>query len=202
VIYELGPRARRVHTALQVRIQHGVFRPGDRLPSHLDLAREYGVAPMTIRHVLAQLEADGQVRREHGRGTFVCERSGSQVLIVDADATSRRLLRQQVSQLGRATLEAAGPDEALTLLEHTRGIALVLSAVQLPTRAAGMAFIRAVRRRWPTLSLAVVTGEVAALAELVGTPDWPLLILSQPVFGEHLRQILALALPKDPIRCA
>jgi DNA-binding transcriptional MocR family regulator len=57
LIYALRPRARRVYTALRATILSGERIPGDKLPSHLNLAVEYGVAPLTLRQVLAQLEA-------------------------------------------------------------------------------------------------------------------------------------------------
>lgn len=39
--------------------------------THTVLATEFGVAPLTVRNALAQLEQDGLISREHGRGTFV-----------------------------------------------------------------------------------------------------------------------------------
>ena len=76
MIYGLGPRARRVFTALRDRITRGDWAPGAKLPSHRDLAVEYGVAPLTMRQVLAQLEEVGLVSRRSGRGTFVREAGG------------------------------------------------------------------------------------------------------------------------------
>ena len=60
MIYELGPRARRVYAPLRASILNGERVAGDKLPSHLRLATEYGAVPMTMRHVLSQLELEGR----------------------------------------------------------------------------------------------------------------------------------------------
>jgi CheY-like chemotaxis protein len=194
VIYDLGPRARRIYAPLRASILSGERRAGEKLPSHVQLATEYGVAPMTMRHVLSQLEAEGLVSREHGRGTFVCDQRPLAVLIVDDDPVSRLLLREHVRQAGQRPIEAADPSAALAILEENGRIGLVLSDVRMPTAADGIRFIRTVRRRWAELPLAAVTGHAADLAELLGTADCPLLILSKPVSTYHLDQALRLVL--------
>ena len=82
MIYSLGPRAQRVYSALQERIRSGECPAGSKLPSHTALAAEFGVAPLTMRQVLAQLEDEGLVIRQQGRGTFVQEHASPTVLIV------------------------------------------------------------------------------------------------------------------------
>jgi GntR family transcriptional regulator len=44
---------------------------GDRLPTETGLAKQAGVSLVTVRRALAELAAQGVVRREQGRGTFV-----------------------------------------------------------------------------------------------------------------------------------
>lgn len=48
-----------------------VYKPGDRLPSERELAREYKVSVITSRKALAELEDEGLVERVQGKGTFV-----------------------------------------------------------------------------------------------------------------------------------
>ena len=43
---------------LRASISGGTFKPGERLPSGRDLARRYGVAPMTISHALDVLRQE------------------------------------------------------------------------------------------------------------------------------------------------
>jgi DNA-binding NtrC family response regulator len=159
------------------------------------MATMFGVAPMTIRHVLARLEQEGFVSRQQGRGTFVNVRTTPAVLIVEDDLSMRSLLRAHILQAGHRVIEASGPSEARAGLEHDPAIALILSDVHVPTRAAGLDFIRLVRHRWPQVPLAVVTGYPDDLAELHGTPECPVLILAKPVWARQVEEVLRLVLP-------
>jgi DNA-binding transcriptional regulator YhcF (GntR family) len=59
--------------ALRARILDGELSSGERLPGVRELAADTGVNTNTVRTVYARLEADGLIRSEHGRGTFVSE---------------------------------------------------------------------------------------------------------------------------------
>ncbi len=187
MIYNLGPRAWRVYESLRARLAGGELAAGDRLPSYVALAAEFGVAPLTVRQVLARLEEEGQVSRQQGRGTFVCAPAVRAVLVVDDEPGVRQVLTAFVEQSGARAVAAAGPGEALAALEREPRVALVLSDVRLPEAADGIAFIRTVRRRWPAVPLAAVTGFPGDLDELFDTPEWPVLVLTKPV---RLAQIL------------
>lgn len=65
------PRWRQVYALLEERIDSGVYPPGSRLPSALDLQAETGVSPVTARRVLRELRAAGLAYMEPGIGTFV-----------------------------------------------------------------------------------------------------------------------------------
>ena len=69
-------RARDVASDLNRGIRSGRYRPGERLPTVLDLAEHYGVASNTAREALAQLESLGLIDIRHGAGTFVTEHAG------------------------------------------------------------------------------------------------------------------------------
>lgn len=53
------------------KIERGDLKPGQRLPSELDLSDQYGVARMTIRRAMKELRERGLIRSVHGKGTFV-----------------------------------------------------------------------------------------------------------------------------------
>ncbi|MBI3625603.1 MAG: GntR family transcriptional regulator [Candidatus Rokubacteria bacterium] len=72
---ERVPRYLQIAESLRERIQGGTLARGGRLANQRALAREFGVALMTLRQALELLEKDGLIRRRHGLGTFVASRS-------------------------------------------------------------------------------------------------------------------------------
>jgi len=65
---EVGKTLRRYVTG---RIATGQLQPGDKLPTERELVEMFGGARSTVRRVLEELEQEGVVGREVGRGTFV-----------------------------------------------------------------------------------------------------------------------------------
>jgi DNA-binding transcriptional regulator YhcF (GntR family) len=88
---------------IRAAVQDGTLSTGDRLPSVRELAEVAGVNVNTVRAVYARLEAEGLVRSEHGRGTFVAEAAPA-----DASTLSRSELREQIAAL-EATLARLPP---------------------------------------------------------------------------------------------
>jgi DNA-binding GntR family transcriptional regulator len=58
---------------LRSDIRSGSLAPGARLPSENELAGQYGVSRVTIRHAIKTLSEEGLVEAVHGRGTFVTD---------------------------------------------------------------------------------------------------------------------------------
>ena len=76
---------------LRRAIESGEFPPGHRLKSGRDLAREYGVALMTMQKALNALAAEGLVVAHQGRGVFV---AGGDASDRDSVVTLAALARQ------------------------------------------------------------------------------------------------------------
>ena len=56
---------------LRQQIATGLLRPGDRVPSEVQLCERYEVSPMTARRAINILLDEGLVTASRGRGTFV-----------------------------------------------------------------------------------------------------------------------------------
>lgn len=68
----------RLAAALSGAIAAGTYGPGDRLPTHRALARQFSVSIGSVTRAIDSLGAQGLVRSEVGRGTFVAERPWSE----------------------------------------------------------------------------------------------------------------------------
>ena len=77
---DVRPLYIRTEEALRELIFSEGLKPGDRLPSEIELARELGVARSTIREALRHLQARGTVRRVHGLGTFLVSQPNHQIV--------------------------------------------------------------------------------------------------------------------------
>lgn len=79
----------RVRDYLRHAIGEGAFAPGVRLPTERQLAEQFGVGRGVTRRALAELEAEGLIRRHVGRGTFVTPaRNGAAVATITPGAVS------------------------------------------------------------------------------------------------------------------
>jgi GntR family transcriptional regulator len=66
-------RYRQVADDLREAISRGTYGPGAALPSQPSLARKYGLNQTSINRAITALEAEGLVRTEHGRGSYVVD---------------------------------------------------------------------------------------------------------------------------------
>lgn len=56
---------------LETNIRNGVYKPGDKIMTEAEMAREYGVSLITVRKAVGSLMEKGLVVRKQGKGTFV-----------------------------------------------------------------------------------------------------------------------------------
>jgi len=52
-------------------IKSGVLKPGDSIKTEMEYCEEFKISRMTVRQALKELENDGLILRERGRGSFV-----------------------------------------------------------------------------------------------------------------------------------
>ncbi len=65
------PRYRAIADALETDIARGILRPGQKLPTHRDLADALGVTVGTVTRGYSEAETRGLIKGETGRGTYV-----------------------------------------------------------------------------------------------------------------------------------
>lgn len=102
------PIWRQIAAELEGEIDHGVYGPGDRLPTEAALAQRFAVNRHTLRRAMSHLQEQGKVRIEQGRGTFV------QNDLIDYAIGARTRFSQNVSSANRL------PSKTLLRAEQVR----------------------------------------------------------------------------------
>ncbi len=110
-------RAELVERRLVDAIQRGHLRAGERLPAESELARSFGVAPVTVREALLAIRGRGLIVTRRGRngGSFVAD-----------DADPLAFARAELARTSRITLRDMGAHYA----------AITAAAVRLAARRA------------------------------------------------------------------
>lgn len=126
------PLYQQIYEQLRGRIASGQLKPGDALPTEVDLIEQYQVSRATIRQAMDALVRDGLIYRERGRGTFVAHPTVQQgltrVISFTEDMRSRgfepgsRVLAAQLVPATEAMASrlAIAPGEELACIERLR----------------------------------------------------------------------------------
>lgn len=93
------PISRQIAEQIASLCAAGKLKPGDRLPSVRELARDLAVNQNTILRVYERLTGEGLLDRRHGQGTFVAETAGRR-----ATAAHRKRLVEELRQVGRQAI--------------------------------------------------------------------------------------------------
>ncbi len=64
---------KQIQLEVEKRIADGIMQPGEQLPTEMEMSKGFGVNRHTVRRALKNLEDQGLIRVEHGRGAFVQE---------------------------------------------------------------------------------------------------------------------------------
>jgi GntR family transcriptional regulator len=90
------PITRQIADQIRAQCAGGEVRPGERLPSVRELARELAVNQNTILRVYEKLTTEGLLERRHGAGTYVShDLPGGQL------RAQRQMLREDLRRLVR-----------------------------------------------------------------------------------------------------
>jgi GntR family transcriptional regulator len=140
---------------LSEEIESGRWAPGDRLPSEPAICSHFDVSRTTVRQALAELEAEGAIRKDKGRGSFVAERRSSGWLLQSSHGFYEEAVRAGHEVTSRVLRCEAGPLPQWAV-----------DALRLPAGATGLTLERL---RWVDgrLVMYVLTHLPAALADAV-----------------------------------
>ena len=122
------PRYQQIADELREAIRKGVYEPGSRLPSHPDLAKQYGVSRTLAKQATDILVAEGLVRAEQGRGVVVLAAPVTKrVRTIDRDYrsdTRRSSFADELRKAGQSADQACSPgrDQAATHIAEHLGI--------------------------------------------------------------------------------
>lgn len=130
-----------VSRVLLTKIRDGEWKPGDKLPSVVELSASFGVGRSTVREALSALKATGWLDIRHGGGTFVkkelpTEHKPGTDPFKDAASIMELLEVRKVLEAGTAQLAARNRTDAdLTALQAV--LVTMREALEADDTAAG-----------------------------------------------------------------
>ncbi len=108
------PIYRQIMHQITDAIVAGRMKPGDKLASHRDLAAQLVIAPLTVKKAYDELEKEGLLHTQRGRGTFVSEAPP----VVDSAETRQRLRDAAQRLLTQARRSGASYDDVVELIDE------------------------------------------------------------------------------------
>jgi len=142
-----SPLYQQIKALMMKSLQHAEWRPGEAIPSEMELAARFKVSQGTVRKAIDELAAENLLVRRQGKGTFVATHAEEQVqfrflrLMPDngeAGGMTRRLIdckRQRApAEVARALhLSAGDPAIRVRRVLSFREAPIVLDDIWLPS---------------------------------------------------------------------
>jgi GntR family transcriptional regulator, histidine utilization repressor len=97
------------------RVHSGEWREGDQIPSENELAREFGVARMTVNRAVRELTAEQILTRVQGAGTFVAQPKYASTLVEIRSISDEIVARGHVHRAEVMHVGATVLDERLAM---------------------------------------------------------------------------------------
>jgi len=107
------PIYRQIMRQITEAIATGRLRSGDKLASHRELSEQLIVAPLTVKKAYDELEAQGYIETQRGRGTFVC----AKIPQLEAGEQRDRLRQAARNLLSQAYLSGMGWEDVVRELQ-------------------------------------------------------------------------------------
>ena len=166
-----SPLYRQIKGLITAELQAGVWKPGEAIPSELELAARFKVSQGTVRKAVDELAADNLLVRRQGKGTFVATHAEQQIQyrflrLMPDDGSDRGMARRLLD-----CRRMRAPADVARMLECKSGDAVVqlrrllLSPMDSPQAAAS-------RRPSPEASAPPWGGPAAAAKPVVLDEIW------------------------------
>lgn len=177
---------RQLFLVLRDQITRGMYPSGALLPKEDELCELFGVSRITVRRAVSDLEQLGLVKKQQGRGTFVCEPKGD------------KRLGASVSFLDALTKTSRDTVAKVLLVETQRAPGPIALQLRLD---AGAQAIHAVRLRSANNVPLVLTdawvpeylGKHVTRSELRKRPLFQILLAEGIAFGRVVQEVTAVA---------
>jgi GntR family transcriptional regulator len=105
------PLYRQIKTLITQSLVSGEWRPGDLIPSEIELATRFSVSQGTVRKAIGELAGENLLVRQQGKGTFVAshseERSQFPYLSIRPDRAQVESLTAHLLECRKVKLDAA-----------------------------------------------------------------------------------------------
>ena len=69
--YSYAPKYVQIQNYILQKIESGEYTAGDKIPSEIELARQFDVSRLTVNTAVKELANSGIVERVQGKGTFI-----------------------------------------------------------------------------------------------------------------------------------
>jgi GntR family transcriptional regulator len=120
-----SPLYQQIKALITRELQAGVWKPGEAIPSELDLAARFKVSQGTVRKAIDELAADNLLVRRQGKGTFVATHAEQQIQyrflrLMPEDGGDRGLARRLLD-----CRRTRAPADVARMLECKSGDAVV-----------------------------------------------------------------------------
>jgi GntR family transcriptional regulator len=102
-----------MHEIIQA-IAGGRLKPGDKLPSHRDLAEELIIAPLTVKKAYDMLDVLGYLETQRGRGTFIA----AQLPVIEYADRRRQIIEAARKLLSDAYLGGFAFEDVIEILKE------------------------------------------------------------------------------------
>lgn len=181
-----------IAAAIRELIADGTYRPGQQLPASAALAKEHGVALMTVRQALGILQLEGAIEARHGAGTFVADGASRpqsartrRVLLTEDDSTLSDIIARALRSAGFVVDVAVNGGEALTRLEAVDSYDAIVLDLKLPDTD-GFEIVDYIKANRPAVRVIVASGYVDGAEVLHAAERWPLMMLRKPYTADEL----------------